>query len=401
MIDKMELLRPHQREALKQLKNGNILWGGVGSGKTRVALAYYVQEQEKRANCDGYQTLIVITTAKKRDTLDWEKEAAKFTIGRHTDSTWYGKLVVDSWNNLHKYVDCEDCFFIFDEQRLVGKGVWVKSFLKIAKENDWIMLSATPGDTWLDYIPVFVANGFYRSRAEFKREHVVYSPYAKFPKVDRYLGVQRLVKLRHKILVHMPYEKVTQRHPINMWVDYDPDLMRRVEVDLWNVFQDRPIRDIAEKFYVMRQVTNSDLSRLEVVRELIKKHPKMVIFYNFNYELAMLRSLKSEEVAFAEWNGHRHQPIPKTQCWVYAVQYAAGAEGWNCVETDTMVFWSLTYSYKLWEQAHGRIDRINTPFVDLWYYTLQSKARIDGAIRHALEHKKNFQNRKYDTYIQE
>jgi hypothetical protein len=387
-------LRPHQQQALAKLKDGNILWGGVGSGKTIVALAYYEQEQMSNADRGEVQSLIVITTAKKRDSLDWETEAAKFCISTEPRASWWGPLVVDSWNNLHKYVECENCFFVFDEQRLVGSGEWVKSFLKIAKRNNWILLTATPGDTWLDYIPVFVANGFYRNRTQFKREHVVYSSFTKFPKVDRYLNVQKLVKLRHKILVRMPYEKQTVRHLKDAWTDYDPDLMRRVEVDLWNPFKNRPIKDVAEKFYVMRQVTNTDPSRLDRLREILDERQKLIVFYNFNYELAILRGF-GKEVEFAEWNGHRHQDLPSGSQWVYAVQYAAGAEGWNCIETDTTVFWSLTYSYKLWEQAHGRIDRLNTPFCDLWYYTLRSKARIDTKVWEALKSKKSFQNRYY------
>jgi hypothetical protein len=380
-------LRPHQKEALRKLSNGNILWGGVGSGKSRVALAYYMENEAPKQ-------IIVITTAKKRDSLDWEGEAAKFGIGKEADATVAGQLIVDSWNNLHKYVPVSGQFFVFDEQRLVGSGEWAKSFLKIARQNDWILLSATPGDTWLDYIPMFVANGFYKNRTEFKREHVIYNTFAKFPKVDRYVNVQKLVKLRHQILVKMPYEKETVRHSVNVWVEHDPELMKRVEKDLWHPFENRPIRDVAEKFYVMRAVVNSDLSRLAKLRKLLKEHPRLIVFYNFNYELAVLRSLK-EEMTYAEWNGHKHEDLPSGDKWVYAVQYTAGAEGWNCIETNAILFWSLTYSYKLWEQAHGRIDRLNTPFTDLYYYTFRSRAQIDWAIWRSLKSKKSFQNADY------
>ena len=383
-------LRPHQLLALRKLKNGNILWGGVGTGKSRVALAYYVKEQELQMNCSGPQQLVVITTAKKRDSLDWEREAAKFAISSMDGATWYGVLVVDSWNNLHKYVDIRNAFFIFDEQRLVGSGQWVKSFLKIAKNNDWILLTATPGDSWIDYITIFIANGFYKNRTQFKREHIIYNAFTKYPKVDRYVDVQRLVRYRNKILVRMPYEKQTVSHSKTVWAQFDTELMKRVEVGLWHVFKDRPLHDAGEKFYVMRQVVNSDLSRLDKLREILERHKKLIVFYNFNYELAMLRGMASE-VKFAECNGHRHQELPKGTKWVYAVQYAAGSEGWNCIETDTVVFWSLTYSYKLWHQAHGRIDRLNTPYFDLWYYNLMSKSRIDAAIWRALSEKRSFQ----------
>lgn len=128
--------------------------------------------------------------------------------------------------------------------------------------------------------------------------------------------------------------------------------------------------------------------------EIVEKHPRVIIFYNFDYELDILKGLfhgfESENFAVAEWNGHAHQPIPDTDSWVYFVQYTAGCEGWNCIRTDTIVFYSQNYSYKVMEQASGRIDRLNTPFTDLYYYHLKSGSGIDLAISKALKEKKNF-----------
>jgi hypothetical protein len=385
-------LQDHQKTALTRLRNGNILWGGVGSGKSRVGVAYYEEHHQDR---DVY----VITTAKKRDSKDWEGEFAQIGVGKELDATLFGRLTVDSWNNIDKYKEVEDAFFIFDEQRLVGSGAWVKAFLKIARGNNWILLSATPGDTWLDYIPVFVANGFYKNRTEFKREHVVYAPFTKFPKVDRYLATGKLVRLRNKILVHMLHPKTTVRHSETLPARYNEELYNSVIKNRWHLFHNRPIKDMAEVHLVLRQVVNSDPSRLNTVRELLmEKHPKMVIFYNFNYELEILRRL-GDLVEIAEWNGHKHEEIPTSNSWAYLVQYVAGSEGWNCVETDTILFYSLTYSYKNWEQAHGRIDRLNTPFADLYYYTLKSKAGMDVAIWRSLKAKKNFNTSDYNVEL--
>jgi hypothetical protein len=386
-------LAPHQKEALAKMHDGCIVWGGVGTGKSRVAMAYYMLTEE-------HEDIYVITTAKKRDSMDWETEAARFGVGKAKDATWAGVLTVDSWNNIHKYVNVENAMFVFDEQRLVGAGKWSKSFLKIAKKNRWIMLSATPGDTWLDYIPVFVANGFYRNRTEFKAEHVIQAPFVKYFKVERYVNVQRLVKHRNAILVHMPYDKETVRHPVNVWCDYDEKLMARVSHGRWNVYEDKPIRDMAEMMHVMRRVANSDPSRLDAIWSRYHEHQKLIVFYNFDYELDILRPM-GREITFAEWNGHKHEEIPQTDEWVYAVQYVAGAEGWNCTETDAMAFYSLPYSYKLWEQGHGRIDRIDTPFTDLYYYVLRSKAAIDWAIWRALKSKHSFQTKDFDLTDEE
>jgi hypothetical protein len=366
-------LMPHQVKAVNELRNGNILKGGVGTGKSYTALAYY-------KDCEEPERLIIITTAMKRDSGDWQAEAREMAIFPE----------VDSWNNLMAYEDVENAFFIFDEQRVVGSGVWVKAFLKVTKKNQWILLSATPGDSWMDYIPVFIANGFYSSRAEFLRDHVVFSRFAKFPKVERFICTSRLVRLLQSILVEMPFERHTKRHEIDVFVEYDQALMDTVWKRRWNYIEERPIRHVAELFSLMRRIANSDISRVDMIRDLMVKHPKLIIFYNFDYELDILRTL---EVKMAEWNGHNHDDLPEGDEWIYLVQYMAGAEGWNCITTDTVIFYSLTYSYRQFEQSKGRTDRLNTPFTDLYYYILYGSSVIDSAIFRALLEKHNFNER--------
>ena len=388
-------LYPHQLKASESLANGRILCGGVGVGKSITAAHYYITKEAPR-------DVIVITTAKKRDSLDWEREFAKFGVGKTRDGTVAGTLTVDSWNNLGRYRGATGCFFIFDEQRLVGSGAWSKHFIGIARRNRWILLTATPGDTWLDYVPVFVANGFYKNRTEFKREHVVYNTFTRFPKVERFIGVSRLVRYRNDLLVDMPYERHTVRKSVDVGVDFDKQLFERVIKDRWNVYKAKPLRDVGELFLTMRKVVNSSPSRIEALKTLMSKHPRLIVFYNFDYELELLRSLAETNtispngtslLSIAEWNGHKHEPIPSGDRWLYLVQYVAGAEGWNCIETNAVVFYSLTYSYKVWEQAHGRIDRLNTPFTDLFYYTLRSNSIIDNAIWKSLSNKRSFNER--------
>lgn len=378
-------LKDHQENAVEKLDNGKILCGGVGVGKTYTALAYYFTRE---APADVY----VITTAKKRDSFDWEDSAAKFGISNVEGVGFAGKLTVDSWNNIGKYTDVRDAFFIFDEQRVVGSGKWVKAFLAIAKRNRWVLLSATPGDTWLDYGPVFVAGGHYKNITEFKREHVVYAPYVNYPKVDRYVNEARLERLRNHVLVDMPYERHTTRHTHVIKVGYDEELIKKIVVNRWHVFENRPLRDAGELSSVMRKVVNSDVSRLEAVLGLMEKHPRLIVFYNHNPELEMLRKL-ADFIPMAEWNGHKHQPIPDTDRWLYLVQYQSGAEGWNCTSTDAMVMYTLTYSYRNWEQSFGRIDRLDTPYSDLHYYVLRSDAPVDRQAWNALKHKRNFNDR--------
>lgn len=378
-------LTEYQQSAMEKMCNGCILVGGVGSGKSRTALAYsFVNENKK--------DLYIITTARKRDTFEWEKELLVFPIKE--------KVVIDSWNNIAKYKNIKDAFFIFDEQRVIGNGTWVKSFLKIAKNNNWVLLTATPGDTWMDYIPVFVANGWYTNRTEFIRRHVIYNSFTKFPKVNRYIEVRRLIRLRDSIIVDMRYKKKTVSHHTYVTVPFDKEIFNTIMLGRWNVYDKKPIKDAGELCYLMRRVVNSDPRRIDILAQFLEKHPRVIVFYNFNYERDLLLELGQKvNVKTAQWNGHKHEPIPKTKRWMYIVQYMAGAEGWNCIETDTMIFFSPNYSYKSTIQAAGRIDRLNTPFTDLYYYHLITKSPIDLDIQKAFNNKRDFNEKRFVSSI--
>lgn len=399
-------LRDYQLDAVNRMMNGCILCGGVGSGKSRTALAYYYKENGGVLGTNEYvpmndvdlPDLYIITTARKRDTAEWEGELSPFLLSSHPEVNLYrNRVVIDSWNNISKYSSVTNAFFIFDEQRVVGSGAWVKAFLKIAKSNKWILLSATPGDTWEDYIPVFVANGFYKNRTAFKEEHMVIRwVNGKYPKIERYMGVGKLMLLRNSILIDMDFKRQTISHHEDIIVAYDISKYKEVGRTRWNPYKNEPIVNASELCYVWRKIVNSDDSRQTAVLELFDRHPKMIVFYMFDYELNILKNLHyGEDVQVAEWNGHRHEPIPSSDKWVYLVQYAAGAEGWNCISTDTIVFYSQNYSYKVMQQSAGRIDRLNTPFSDLYYYHLKSYAPIDIAIARALKEKKTFNETKY------
>ena len=389
----------YQLDAIKKMRNGCILCGGVGSGKSRTSLAYYFTQNGGKLDPKKHipmtrkppLDLYIITTARKRDTLEWEGELGYFLLSTNQEKNHYeNKVVVDSWNNIKKYTDVKDAFFIFDEQRVVGNGQWVKSFLKITKSNRWILLSATPGDTWSDYIPVFLANGFYRNRSEFTREHIVYSRFSKYPRVDRYINTGRLIRLRNKILVDMDFKRPTVAHHEDIWCDYPTMKYKEIGKTRWDPYRDEPIQNAGVLCYIWRRVVNEDPSRQLALLDIFEKHPRLIIFYNFDYELDILKGLFKDVTEIGEWNGHKHQEIPDTESWVYLVQYTAGCEGWNCIKTDTIVFYSQNYSYKVMQQASGRIDRLNTPFTDLYYYHLKSRSGIDLAIAKALKNKKNF-----------
>jgi hypothetical protein len=414
---KQPFLRDYQMDAVNKMSNGCVLNGGVGSGKSRTGLYYYFKENGGSIEPDYIpmkkpKDLYIITTAMKRDSHEWEGELANFGLSTNTINNALNgcvRIVIDSWNNIKKYNDICDAFFIFDEDRVTGSGAWVKSFYKITSKNQWIILSATPGDTWEQYIPVFVANGFYKNKTEFCREHVIYSRYTKWPQIDRYINTGRLIRLRNRILVDMDFNRPTVRHHEDVYVRYNVSKYKDAIRNRWDPYKNEPIQQASGLCYVLRRIVNEDDSRVVALMEILDKTPRAIIFYNFDYERDMLLhlfydyedydSLLEPEARIgyevAEWSGHAHQPVPKGDRWIYLVQYTAGCEGWNCVETDTIIFFSQNYSYKVMEQAAGRIDRLNTKYIDLYYYHLKSRSGIDLAISKALDQKKKFNEGKW------
>lgn len=395
-------LDEYQWDAVEKMKNGCVLCGGTGSGKSRTSIAYYFCKEcggvidgwyrgydELYSPMERPKDLYIITTARKRDTLDWEKELALFHLPNDNGPS----VKVDSWNNIGKYTGVSGAFFIFDEQRVIGSGQWVKAFLKIAKQNRWILASATPGDSWSDYIPVFIANGFYKNRTEFKAEHMLIQYHRNIPIRTEYIGIRKLKMLRDRILVHMDEIKTTVRYTEILNCDYDPVKYKALVKNRWNDEEDRPILSVSEFYFLLRKCVNSDPSRGEAILSLTRENPKLLIFYNFNYELEILRTLPYPEgTEIREWNGEKHETVPESDRWIYLVQFSC-VEGWNCTETNVCVFYSQNYSYKTMEQACGRIDRKNTPFRELYYYHLRSSAPIDIRIFRAVRQKKKFNER--------
>lgn len=400
--------RPEQIQAVRQLQNGSILAGGVGSGKTLTSLAWYLTSVCNAASfkkggslakkkVKGSPTLYVITTAKKRDSLEWEEEAARLGLSTDPDCSFTGSsIVVDSWNNIGKYSDREHAVFFFDEQRASGSGRWVKEFLKITRKNTWLLLSATPGDVWMDYLPVFMAHGFFRTRTEFMEDHVIFDRFAKYPKVKRYIGEAKLQRLRRSILVEMPVERHTTRERETVYCDYDRDLYKWVVKNRMDPWTEEPLRDAGGVCRILRKVVSDNDWRSEQAKRILSSNERIIVFYNYNYELdRILAVAESLGVPTAQWNGHRHDVIPAEPRWVYICQYTSAAEGWNCTSTDTVLFWSLNYSWRVTEQCEGRIDRLNTPYSRLKYYFLESHSSIDEAVRRSLSSKKVFNERAF------
>ena len=372
-------LYPYQRKAVDRLHNGSVLCGKVGSGKSLTGLFYYMENHIDKP-------LYIITVAKKRNDREWHRDFEALGIDG----------VVDSWNNIEKYTDVKDAFFIFDEQRAIGYGKWGMAFIHIARKNNWIMLTATPGDVWMDWMCIFIANNFYRNKTDFVDQHVEYNPYSKFPQIRRYHKTDKLERFRRYLAVPMQDFRTTKLNRKYINADFDKDLYQTVVKTRFNPYTEEPIMNASEFTQVLRRIINTSERRRIHAKQEIMTRDKVIVFYNYTYELDILKEICQElDRAYYQWNGQKHEAIPDAETWVYLVQYTAGAEGWNCITTDTILFYSLNYSYRIMEQSEGRINRVNTSFKNLYYVYLKSLASIDDAIERSIRSKKKFNERNW------
>lgn len=372
-------LYPYQRKAVDRLHNGSVLCGKVGSGKSLTGLFYYMENHVDKP-------LYIITVAKKRNDREWHRDFEALGIDG----------VVDSWNNIEKYTDVKDAFFIFDEQRAIGYGKWGMAFIHIARKNNWIMLTATPGDVWMDWMCIFIANNFYRNKTDFVDQHVEYNPYSKFPQIRRYHKTDKLERFRKYLAVPMQDFRTTKLNRKYINADFDKDLYQTVVKTRFNPYTEEPIMNASEFTQVLRRIINTSERRRIHAKQEIMTRDKVIVFYNYTYELDILKEICQElDRAYYQWNGQKHEAIPDAETWVYLVQYTAGAEGWNCITTDTILFYSLNYSYRIMEQSEGRINRVNTSFENLYYVYLKSPASIDDAIERSIRSKKKFNERNW------
>jgi len=391
------------------MHNGCVLVGGTGSGKSRTSLAYMYLNELKgtlQINREGRwsppkikKDLYIITTARKRDSHDWDKEMLPFRLSTDISlSEGKIKVVVDSWNCIQKYVNVYGALFIFDEQKTTSGKKWSKAFIKIAKKNRWIMLSATPADNYNDLVSLFIANGYFKNKTEFNMRHVVFKPYMKYPVVDHYIGTGTLNYYRRQMYVIMDSQRKIHRESQIIRCNYSKENYKTIWKKRWNYFDNEPIEESGKLCYLLRRVVNEDEDRINHLIDILKEHPTAIIFYNYSPELELLRETFSKiHYKFTEWNGEKHEEVPQGNKWVYLCQYNSCSEAWNCITTNTMIFYSLNYSYKTTVQASGRIDRSNSPYDILYYYYLSSYSPIDLAIQKALHEKRNFNERSFAT----
>ena len=372
-------LLKYQEEAIQKLHSGSVLYGATGSGKSLTGLAYYMR-------CWSHLDLYIITTSKKRNAGEWEEEIAKLGCPP--------PKAIDSWNRLKNYRMVSDAFFLFDEHKVGGHGKWAQSMITIAKKNKWILLTATPGDVWDDYASIFIANEFVKNKTTWNEDFCIFDRISKYPKIIGYQREDVLKNMRDAVLVPMEYqsEKVPIPYVIPYKVDHEEEayvLARRKSLRHPEM---RAFRNTSAMFAYMRMNLPDKESKIQALADVLKKEPKAIIFYNFTPEKYEIENAARQvNIPFFQYNGQIKDNVPDGDTWVYAVQYTAGAEAWNCITCRTVIFYSMNYSYKVMTQAKGRIDRCNSPFDELhYYYFISPDFEIDQEILNALTRKEKF-----------
>lgn len=390
-----------QKDAIKQLLRGkHFIISGVGSGKTAMALiwAEYKQKQTRKTK------LLIVTTASKSKTGDFEREADEWAPALKKSLSSFSVL---SWHKLKTWVDAHakslgDYIVIFDEVQRGSAGVssgMGKAFLKITGGNNtWAAFTGTPGDTWLKFYPYFTACGLVKGKTSFLANYANVQTYKGYPEIVSWRYEDKLKEMWAKISYAPDTQKVMselpeQTHKVFTFKrppKYNKTIKTRYSED--GEFLDTAGAFCAE---LRRQCFTKD--KQEWIKDFVDGlESGCVFFYNFVKTGNMLEEIiqKALPKGARVWRiDGKHHDIPTATTIgpkdMVLCQWQSGSEALNLQFLHYWVAVELCYSYSTANQARGRIRRLGQKHPQ-WYGYLLTEGTIEQDILQCLKNKGEF-----------
>lgn len=403
----MSKLYDFQTKAVEQLIGGkHFIIAGCGAGKTAIALVWAEQKQRQT----GKQRLLVVTTASKSKTGDFENELLEWCTPAFSNTL--ESMSVVSWHKLAAWVKANICnigryIVIFDEVQRGSAGVssgMGKAFLKITgKTRDWAAFTGTPGDTWLKFYPYFTSCNLVSGKTRFLDEYANVQTYKGYPEIVGWRNEERLKKMWAQISYAPDTEKVMselpeQTHKVITFkkpASYNKILKTRTNED--GEFLDTAGALCAE---LRRQCFTKD--KQEWIKDFVEGlESGCVFFYNFIKTGDMLEEIigKALPKGAKIWRiDGKHHDIPTADTIgdhdMVLCQWQSGSEALNLQFLHYWCSVEACYSYSTSIQARGRIRRLGQKMPQFYYY-LKTEYTIEDAVYEALKTKSDFAEDKW------
>lgn len=150
---------------------------------------------------------------------------------------------------------------------------------------------------------------------------------------------------------------------------------------------------LTERLYSRQLCGHYNPHKLQAFVDLLDStKERLIVFYNYNAELAELtRLVKEAERPLSVVNGHEKDltAYERESDSVTLIQYQAGAMGLNLQKANKVIYFTLTDKSELFEQSKKRIHRIGQNF-PCFYYLLICKNSVEELILKTLEQRRDF-----------
>ena len=439
-------LFPHQKEALEQTKNKNLVayYLDMGLGKTFVGSEKAVSFEEQfilvvcqkskiqdwidhfKQNYENYPVEVYDLTKKKdferffKTSSTWEEymemhedlrgEPCEPYLVKNPDPFYYiGVINYDLVFRRKDLLNLENFTLMLDESSIIQneKAKRSKFILKMHPKNV-ILLSGTPTSGKYENLWTQIhLLGWEISMKVFQRQYVNWKKIdvggVEISVVDKdspYKNTDRLKsKLREHGAVFLKTEECFDL-PEQTFIDISVPSSKEYRkfrknkicttADGVELVGDTRLTQMLYERQLCGQYSQDKLQAFQDLAE--STQDRLVVFYNFNEELYALKAIAEElERPVSEVNGHRKDmtAFEEQSNSITLIQYQAGSMGLNLQKANKIVYFTLPLMSELFEQSKKRIHRIgqNQP---CFYYTLTVKNSIDENIKKVLEMRKDY-----------
>lgn len=419
----------YQKEAIENYKEKSFNLSDTGVGKTVMALGSFIESKCKKllVIClapkvvdfaeDGVLMNVDITPLNRGSKKNKELLAESDKVAISFESVWRIPEFL-------KWVD-EDTFIIIDESHKVANtsSKVTKYVMKLSKKAKYTYLcTATPisNGKYEQYYPQLKMLGVYNGTKKeyynmFVDERMTRMGGSQFMQITGYRNIDLLENMVNQCSVnykrdkpYLPEDYVYKTKKPAMFNKlkknrmYKTDNGEVIELDnsskLFNA-----LRCVSHGFLlgINKQVSKEPFERLQAILET-HNNERVVIFYNYNIELEMLKQLLSKlKRPTSEYNGARKdlKEFKGKYNGVVLAHYKSASTGINdFVISNVMVFNSLPLSSIELTQSKGRIDRQGQGKKPMYYFIIPDTP-VEKKIFEQITNGKDFTNEMIEDVV--
>jgi len=156
---------------------------------------------------------------------------------------------------------------------------------------------------------------------------------------------------------------------------------------------------LTKRLYARMLCGHYNQNKLDAFKDLLEStNDRLIVFYNFNDEIAALTELCDERpISIVNGSIKDLESYDQYDDSVTFVQYQAGAMGLNLQKANKVIYFTLPQSSELFEQSKKRVHRIGQN-QHCFYYIMMVAGSVEEDILKTLELRKDYSDELFREY---